>query len=55
VHLDPTKFGIPADSPFDVVDLLSGQRFCWTRDNYVRLDAFVQPVHILAIEYPKGS
>ncbi|MDQ1574333.1 MAG: hypothetical protein QOH44_1892, partial [Actinomycetota bacterium] len=55
VHLDPTKFGIPADSAFDVVDLLSGQRFSWTRDNYVRLDAFVQPVHILAIEYPKGS
>jgi starch synthase (maltosyl-transferring) len=55
VHLDPTKFAITADSAFDVVDLLSGQRFSWTRDNYVRLDAFVQPVHILAIEYPKGS
>ena len=26
----------------------------WGSDNYVRLDAFVQPVHILRIDSPKG-
>jgi starch synthase (maltosyl-transferring) len=55
VHLDPTQFGLTAESVFDVVDLITGQRFTWAQNNYVRLDAFTQPVHILAIDYPKGN
>jgi starch synthase (maltosyl-transferring) len=52
VHLDVTRFGIELGEQFDVVDLLSGQRFTWGEHNYVRLDAFIQPVHILSVAYP---
>jgi starch synthase (maltosyl-transferring) len=52
VHLDVSRFGIELGEQFDVVDLLSGQRFTWGEHNYVRLDAFVQPVHVLSVAYP---
>ena len=55
IHLDPTQFGLTADSVFDVVDLITDQRFTWAQNNYVRLDAFTQPVHILAIDYRQGN
>jgi starch synthase (maltosyl-transferring) len=55
VHLDLTRLGLDPDSVYDVVDQITGQRFTWAQHNYVRLDAFTQPVHILAIEYPKGT
>ncbi len=55
VHLDLAKLGLKPGTSFEVTDLITGQRFTWTADNYVRLDAFVEPVHILAIDYPKGS
>ena len=55
VHLDLTKLGLAQDAVYDVVDQITGQRFTWSEHNYVRLDAFTQPVHILAIEYPKGA
>jgi len=55
VHLDPRRLGIEPGAAFDVVDLLSGQRFTWGEHNYVRLDAFIQPVHILSVEYRKAK
>jgi starch synthase (maltosyl-transferring) len=55
VHLDLSKLGLPQGSTFDVKDLLTDRKFTWGSDNYVRLDAFTQPVHILAIDYTKGS
>jgi starch synthase (maltosyl-transferring) len=55
VHLDPRLFGIAPGETFDVVDLLSGQRFTWGEHNYVRLDSFVQPVHVLSVEYRKAK
>jgi starch synthase (maltosyl-transferring) len=51
VHLDLSKLGLPAGSTFEVKDLITDQRFTWGSDNYVRLDAFTEPVHILAIDY----
>jgi starch synthase (maltosyl-transferring) len=51
VHLDLTKVGLTPGAVYDVVDQITGQRFTWAEHNYVRLDAFTQPVHILAIEY----
>jgi starch synthase (maltosyl-transferring) len=54
VHLDGSKFGLEIGAPFDVVDLLSGQQFIWGEHNYVRLDAFVQPVHVLSVNYGKA-
>ena len=59
VHLDLEKLGLVAHADgatqFTVTDLLTEQVFTWGADNYVRLDAFTEPVHILRIDYPKGS
>ena len=54
VHLDPTRFGYSVDEPYTVVDLITGATFEWGMTNFVRLDAFVEPVHILHVQYPKG-
>ena len=55
VHLDVSRFGLEIGASFEVVDLLSGQRFTWGEHNYVRLDAFNQPVHILSVQYGKAK
>ncbi|MHB1173207.1 MAG: alpha-1,4-glucan--maltose-1-phosphate maltosyltransferase [Lacisediminihabitans sp.] len=55
VHLDPTKFGVKLGEQFDVTDLLTKQKFSWGTDNYVRLDAFTEPVHILRVDLPRGT
>jgi starch synthase (maltosyl-transferring) len=54
VYLDPTRFGKSADGTFEVTDLLTGATFTWGLGNFVRLDAFTEPVHILEISYSKG-
>lgn len=55
VHLDLEALGLEAGTTFDVKDLITGEKFRWGADNFVRLDAFVEPVHILRVEYPKGT
>jgi starch synthase (maltosyl-transferring) len=56
VHLDLSKLGLAPGSTYEVKDLITDQRFTWGSDNYVRLDAFTQPVHILSIDYtPQNS
>ena len=50
VHLDLTRIGLDPDARFDVVDLITGERFRWGRDAYVRLDAFTEPAHVLAVD-----
>ena len=52
VHLDLARLRLAPGTPFTVTDLITGQKFSWFADNYVRLDAFTEPVHILAIDYP---
>jgi len=54
VHLDLTVLGLEPDAHFDVVDLVTGIRYDWGRDTYVRLDAFTEPVHIMHVHYPRG-
>jgi len=49
VHLDLTRIGLDADARFEITDLLTGAQFEWGRANYVRLDAFTQPAHILHV------
>ena len=49
VRLDLEKLGLPAGSKFEVKDLLSGDKYEWSSDNYVRLDSFTQPAHIFQI------
>ncbi len=52
VHLDPTLFGMTAGVPFDVHDLVTDAVWTWSTDNYVRLDPYAEPVHILHVVRP---
>lgn len=49
VHLDSTRWGVPLGETFEVEDLLTGAVWTWSDHNYVRLDAFAEPVHILKV------
>ncbi|UJP11162.1 alpha-1,4-glucan--maltose-1-phosphate maltosyltransferase [Microbacterium sp. KUDC0406] len=50
VHLDTTLWGVTPGDPFEVEDLLTGEVWTWTDHDYVRLDAFAEPVHILRVK-----
>jgi starch synthase (maltosyl-transferring) len=54
VHLDLTALGLTPGSSFGVRELITGQSWIWTDSNYVRLDAFTEPVHVLAVDYRKA-
>jgi starch synthase (maltosyl-transferring) len=49
VRLDLTKLGMSAESNFEVQDLITGERYHWSSNNFVRLDAFAEPAHILHV------
>jgi len=55
IHFDVTRFGLPLDSTFVVTDLITGATFTWGADNFVRLDSFTEPVHILSIQFGKDN
>ncbi|WP_082474262.1 alpha-1,4-glucan--maltose-1-phosphate maltosyltransferase [Curtobacterium sp. Leaf261] len=50
VHLDMAALGVAPDVQIDVRDVVTGARWTWGADNYVRLDAFSEPVHLLVVE-----
>ncbi len=52
VHLDTRVWGVEPGTPFDVEDLITGEQWTWSDHNFVRLDAFAEPVHVLWV---KGS
>ena len=52
VHLDVARFGLAPGSTFEVEDLITGAVWTWSADNFVRLDAFTEPVHILHVRVP---
>jgi starch synthase (maltosyl-transferring) len=52
VHLDTRVWGVEPGEPYEVEDLATGARWTWSDHNFVQLDAFTQPVHILHV---KGS
>jgi len=54
VYLDLEALGLEKGDTFTVRDLVSGARWAWGDANYVRLDAFTEPVHILSVEPQKG-
>jgi starch synthase (maltosyl-transferring) len=54
VHLDLEAIGMEKGDTFAVRDLVTGARWTWGESDYVRLDAFVEPVHLLVVEPPKG-
>ncbi|UIP58853.1 Alpha-1,4-glucan:maltose-1-phosphate maltosyltransferase 1 [Agromyces marinus] len=49
VHLDLAAIDLPEGASFEVEDLVTGERWTWGEHNYVRLDAFTQPVHVLRV------
>ena len=49
VHLDTTVWGVPLGESFEVEDLVTGAVWTWADHNYVRLDSFSEPVHILKV------
>lgn len=50
VHLDPTVWGLAPGATFEVEELITGAEWTWGEHNYVRLDAFTEPVHILHVK-----
>lgn len=53
VHLDPTVWGGRSGEVFEVEDLVTGAVWEWSDHNFVRLDAFAEPVHILHLREPR--
>ena len=49
VHLDLAKIGLNDGAKFEVTDLITGENYIWTTDNFVRLDSFKEPVHVFAV------
>ncbi|MEO8093359.1 MAG: alpha-1,4-glucan--maltose-1-phosphate maltosyltransferase [Pseudolysinimonas sp.] len=54
IHLDLTALGLEPGANFGVRELITGANWIWTDSNYVRLDAFTEPVHVLAVDYRKA-
>ncbi len=48
VHLNLEALGVKGE--LKVTDLITGQKFVWGEHNYVRLDSFTEPAHILRVE-----
>ena len=54
VNLPLTKWGVPNDTGFEVLDLLSNERYFWRGEwNYVRLDPQGRMAHILLLALPQ--
>ncbi|MDE2409785.1 MAG: alpha-1,4-glucan--maltose-1-phosphate maltosyltransferase, partial [Actinomycetales bacterium] len=51
VHLDLNKLGFASDAQFRVTDLFTSQSFQWGAHNYVKLDSFVEPAHVLRVDH----
>ena len=49
IHLELWKLGLDEQTPFKVKDLITGVEFNWGKSNFVRLDSFSEPVHILEV------
>jgi len=50
VYLDMAALGLEPGTQIDVRDVVTGARWTWGSANYVRLDAFQEPVHLLVVE-----
>lgn len=48
VHLNLAALGVTRE--FKALDLITGEKFEWGEHNFVRLDSFTQPAHILRVE-----
>jgi len=54
VEVPAHEWGIPADQPYVVHDLMNDQRYTWRGNwNWIRLDPTVAPAHVLRVEIPR--
>jgi len=51
VHLELAKLGLAGSHTFRVTDLITSASFQWGADNFVRLDSFVEPAHVLRVDH----
>jgi len=51
IHLDLGKLGLPYGQKFTVTDQITGVSFEWGEHNYVKLDPFVEPAHVLRVDH----
>ena len=49
VRLDMPALGLEWDDTMAVHDELTGESYVWGKENYVRLDPFVEPAHIFTV------
>ena len=50
IHLDTRVWGVAPGEAYEVQDLITGAQWTWADHNFVRLDAFAEPVHILHVK-----
>jgi starch synthase (maltosyl-transferring) len=50
VRLDMPALGLDWDTAFQVRDEVTGDVFTWSTSNYVRLDPFSEPAHVLTLQ-----
>ncbi len=51
LRLPLAELGLPADAPYNVRDLLTGESYTWSGErNYVELDPCSMPAHVLKLE-----
>ncbi len=53
VHLDLPGLGLDWGDSYTVHDELSGQTWTWSEHDYVRLDPFEEPAHVLTVRSPR--
>jgi starch synthase (maltosyl-transferring) len=53
VTLDMPELGYDWNDRFEVVDALNGDRFTWGQYDYVRLDPYWHPAHVLVVTDPR--
>ncbi len=53
VHLDLPALGLDWGDSFAVHDELTDETWTWSEHDYVRLDPFVEPAHVLTVRSPR--
>ncbi|MDP9395564.1 MAG: alpha-1,4-glucan--maltose-1-phosphate maltosyltransferase [Actinomycetota bacterium] len=54
VHIDMPALGMDYHDRFVVTDEITGESYVWGEHNYVRLDPFVEPAHVLTVRRAAG-
>jgi starch synthase (maltosyl-transferring) len=52
VHLDMAALGMSWEDTFVVNDEITGETWQWGEHNYVHLDPYVEPAHVLSVQSP---